>query len=89
MFGAGSQIRKVFIRRRKISMLSAETGFTPIVMDLDKIDKKKMEDMKMDSKIVRELMLLHTEDDMARDIIRDFNRTGWRVIKRSKDGSDY
>ena len=85
MFGAGSQIRKVLIKGKKISMMTGETGFTPMVMDLEKLTPEQIEKMKLDQQFMKELKLLKNENDMARDIIRDFNKTGWRVIKR-KDG---
>lgn len=83
-FVRGSSLRKAFINGRKISLMSQETGFAPISMDLDKINEKEIK-KKMGSeglKFIKEIALLRTEQDMAKDIIRDFQQTGWRCIKR-------
>ena len=83
-FVTGGALRKVFIDGRKISMMSQETGFTPISMDLDKINektiKKKMGKEGLD--FMKQISKLETEDEMARDVIKDFQSTGWRLIKR-------
>ena len=57
-------------------------------MDLSKIDseetKKVMKKLNLteeDRKLLRELSKLGTEEDMAKDIIKDFQSTGWRQIK--------
>ena len=83
-FVRGSSLRKVFIDGRKISLMAQETGFTPISMDLDKIDEKEIKKKmgKDGLKFIKEIALLNTEEEMAKDIIRDFQETGWRCIKR-------
>ena len=83
-FAIGGNIRKVFIDKRVISMLTAETGFVPVQMDLDKINEKKIVKKMGDEtiKLLRELSFLETEQDMAQDIIKDFQATGWRCVKR-------
>lgn len=77
-------MRKVNIEGRKIYMMSQETGFTPQVMDLDKLDssklKKKMGNEEM--KLMKEIANFNTEEEMAEDIIKDFQRTGWRLAKK-------
>ncbi len=90
-FVCGSSLRKVVIDGRVISMMAKETGFTPIVMDLDKLDsnsqKKKITKKlgKDGIKVMKEISLLKTEDEMAKDITKDFQSTGWRRI--NQDGS--
>ncbi len=83
-FSIGGNLRKVYIDKRVISMLTAETGFTPIKMDLDKIDEAAMiKKMGKDgAKLIKELSLLNTEEEMAQDVIKDFQQTGWRCVKR-------
>lgn len=89
-FVCGSALRKVVIDGRVISMMAKETGFTPIVMDLDKMDSKnqKKELTKKLGKdglqIMKEIALLNTEKEMAKDIIKDFQRTGWRRISQDE-----
>lgn len=86
-FVCGSSLRKVVIDKRKISMMAKETGFTPIVMDLDKMDSNKQKKAitkklgKDGLKVMKEIALLHTEEEMAKDVTKDFQSTGWRKIE--------
>ncbi len=84
VFITGGSLRKVNVEGRRISMMSQETGFTPQIMDLDKLDsgklKKKMGNEEM--KLMKEIADLNTEEEMAQDIIKDFQRTGWRLVKK-------
>ncbi len=72
-------------------MMAKETGFVPITMDLDKLDsnnqKKNIRKRlgKDGLKIMKEIALLNTEEEMAKDVTKDFQSTGWRRIKQ--DGS--
>ena len=60
-------------------------------MDLDKLDSnsQKKEITKKLGKdgleVMKEIALLKTEEEMAKDITRDFQSTGWRRI--SQDGT--
>jgi len=82
-FIAGGNIRKVVIDKRKISLLTAETGWIPISMDLDRIDEKIEKKMgKEGAKLLKEISILNSEEEMARDITKDFQRTGWRLVKK-------
>lgn len=65
-------------------MLTAETGFVPIQMDLDKLEGKKIEKKLGEDnlKLLKEISSMETEEDMAKDIIKDFQNTGWRCVKR-------
>ena len=82
-FVSGSSLRRVFVDGRKISMMAQETGFTPMSIDLNKIDEKKVKkQMGADGlKFIKEVALLKTEEAMAKDITKDFQQTGWRRIK--------
>lgn len=86
-FVCGSALRKVKIDKRTISMATKETGFVPMVMDLDKLDsnnqKKKIRKKlgKDGLKVMKEIALLNTEEEMAKDITKDFQSTGWRKIQ--------
>ncbi len=81
-FMVGGAMRKVVIKRRKISFLTAELSFVPYIIDLDKLDKEKdkIKKMNMDNKFIKELALLRTEKDLANDIIKDFKQSGWRLV---------
>ncbi len=85
-FVIGGSLRKVLIKDRIISMASQETGFVPIKIDLDRLEKekeritKKMGDDGL--KLLREISNFKTENEMAKDIIVDFQKSGWRMIKR-------
>lgn len=89
-FVIGGSLRKVYIKDRNISLLSQETGYTPISIDLDKLESKKKSFIKKlgkeGMKLMKEVAELKTEEEMARDIIKDFQNEGWRLIKR-EDGS--
>ncbi len=87
VFTTGSAIRRVFIKDRKLTLLAAELGFHPLVVDLDKLDEQKDKFKKMklsneDVKLIHELALLNDEEAMARDIINDYQKTGWRLIRK-------
>ena len=83
-FVMGSALRKAFINGRKISLMSQETGFTPISMDLDNINEKQIKKKmgKQGLEFMKQISKLNTEEEMARDIINDFQQTGWRLIKK-------
>lgn len=88
-FVAGGNMRKVFIDNRQVSMLTSETGFKPLEIDLDKLDqpeyKARMERMKLaeeDLKEMKKLSKLGTEEEIGQDIIKDFQKTGWRCVKK-------
>ncbi len=88
-FLRGGAIRKVFVDGRKISFLTAELGFQPLEVDLSTLDKKEEELKKMNLKgedlnLIKQLSLLGNEDEIAKDIIKDFKKTGWRYIKRER-----
>lgn len=84
VFITGGAYRKVIIEKRIVSMITPELGFMPYTVDLDKIDKKQMEKVKLseeEKKTIRQLAKLKSEEAMAKDIIKDFQKTGWRCIK--------
>jgi len=83
VFITGSALRRVFIKGRRITLLTAETGFQPLQIDLDKLDQKDLDKMKMDNEFINELKELRSEEDIAIDIIKDFKKTGWRLLKKS------
>ncbi len=83
-FITGGAVRKVLINNRKITMISQETGFTPLIIDLDKLDKTNVKGKVGEDglKILKEISKLNSEEEMAKDIIKDFQSTGWRLVKR-------
>ncbi len=82
-FVRGSQLRKLMVDGKQIKLMSSETGFVPIDIDLTKIKKKDVQQIKnLDPKFWKEISELHNEKDRAKDIIKDFKRTGWRVFKQ-------
>jgi len=83
-FVTGGSLRKVVVNRREITMISQEVGFTPVIMDLDKLKEKKiMKQMGEEGlKFMREISKLNTEEEMVKDIIIDFQKTGWRLVKK-------
>jgi len=95
-FVIGGALRKVYINSRKMTFISAELNFEPIIIDLDKLDEiedkiKKLNLGQEDIDQIKELSLLNNEESMARDITKDFQRSGWRLTNKEiqkKDGSD-
>ncbi len=87
-FMVGGAMRKVVIKKRKISFLTAELNFVPLIIDLDKLDKEeqKLKKMNVDKEILKELALLKTEKAMANDIIKDWKMKGWRLVHQ--DGNN-
>ncbi len=88
-FVMGSGIRRVFIDERKVTIVSAELGFHPLEFNLDELDKPKtkkaMRKQKLSAEEVRTLRALSklgSEEAMAKDIIKDFQKQGWRCVKR-------
>ncbi len=87
-FVIGGNVRKVFINGRVISILTKETGFVPIEIDLDNLDilnetiKSKVDEEQLN--LLEEISHLKTEEEMAKDIIKDFQSSGWRLIKKEK-----
>ena len=83
-FTRGAALRRVLINKRVISFLTAELNNVPFKIDLDKLDEqnKKIEKMKMDKEILKEISKLKTEKEIAMDITYDFEKSGWRRIRR-------
>lgn len=83
-FAIGGNIRKVFIDKRVVTLMTAETGFQPIQMDLDKLNDRKIQKKigKDGLKFMKDVALLNSEEEMAKDLIKDFQQTGWRCVKR-------
>lgn len=83
-FGIGGALRQVTINKRIISLMTKETGYVPIQMDLDKMNEKSIKKQmgKDGLKFMKEISHLKNEEDMAKDIIKDFQETGWRLVKK-------
>lgn len=81
-FTRGAALRRVFINGRVISFLTAELGNTPLTIDLDKLDKQrsKIKKMDLDQKEMKQLSKFITEEDIAKDIVKDFEKSGWRLM---------
>ncbi len=82
-FTRGAALRRVFINGRIISFLTAELNNVPFKIDLDKLDQqnKKIEKMKINKEILREIAKLQTEKEIALDITYDFEKAGWRRMR--------
>ena len=85
-FMVGGSMRKIVVKGKKLSFLTPELNFVPLIIDLDKLDeqKERIKKMKMDEKYIKKLASLTTEKEMANDIIKDFKQSGWRLVY--KDG---
>lgn len=88
-FVTGGALRKVVVNGRKLSLITAELGFNPLTIDLDKLgteqNKEKLDRLKLsdeDRKTIKEISKLGSEEDIAQDIIKDFQKTGWRLVKK-------
>ena len=83
-FTRGAALRRVFVNRRIISFLTGELNNVPLKIDLDMLDKekKKIDKMGLDSKELKEIAKLQTEKEIAMDINYDFEKSGWRRIRK-------
>ncbi len=88
-FVAGGGMRKVIINKRKVSILTPENNFVPITLDLDKLDSTEFEETIKRTKMSREevetlhkLSKLNDENLIAKDIITDWQKIGWRCVMR-------
>lgn len=83
-FVRGGSLRRVFVSGRKITLMAQETGFTPISMNLDKLNNKKIKKQMGEEglEFMKQVSKLKTEQAMAADITKDFQKDGWRCIKR-------
>ncbi len=88
-FVTGAGLRRVVIDGRIVKFMASETGFQPIEFDLDNLSTKqsqkqmrKMKLSKEDKKGLKELSLLSDENSMAKDVIKDFKKTGWRLSQQ-------
>ena len=81
-FMVGGAIRKIVVKGRKVSFLTSELNFVPLIIDLDKMDeqKQRIEKMNIDKEYIKKLALLTTERKIADDIIKDFKQSGWRLV---------
>ena len=86
-FITGSAIRRVIIKGRIITLLAAEISNKPLTINLDEINSqeekfKKMNLSEDDIRLIKELSKLGNEEEIAQDIITDFQKTGWRLAKK-------
>ncbi len=83
-FTRGAALRRVFINGRVISFLTGELNNVPLKIDLDKLDeyKDKIKKMKLDMELLKDLAKLKTEKELSLDVINDFEKSGWRVIRK-------
>lgn len=85
-FITGSAIRRVIIKDRIVTLLAAETSNKPVTINLNEIDSQqdkfdKLKLTKEDIKTIRELSKLGSEEEIAKDITNDFQKTGWRLAR--------
>lgn len=85
-FVRGSVLRRVVIKGKTISFITQELGGTPLTINLNKLGEKEDEIIaKMGEEgleLFKEIALLTTEEDMAKDVKKDFQRDGWRLFKK-------
>lgn len=84
-FVSGSKVRRIHINKRHITMITSETH-EPISFDLNRLSESSTQEIikknKIDEQLLSELSELHTEEDIVKDITKDFQRSGWRLFKR-------
>lgn len=83
-FLRGSALRRVFINGRTISLLTGELNNVPLKIDLDKLDEQedKIKKMELDKDMLLELSRLQTEKEISLDVINDFEKSGWKRVRR-------
>lgn len=84
-------MRQVIIKGRIITLLAEELSSKPLTINLDEIDSQqnKLDELtksrrltEKDITMIQQLAKLGTEKEIARDLINDFQSTGWRLTKR-------
>ena len=83
-FTRGAALRRIFINGRTFTYLGAELNNVPLKINLDKLNehKDKIKKMNLDIKLLKEIAKLQTEDEIASDFIQDFQKSGWRRIRK-------
>jgi hypothetical protein len=83
-FITGGALRKVTIDGKNLTMITQETGFAPIVFDLNRIEENKMFNKlnKDEKKLLKDIQKLDSEEEIAKDITKDFQRSGWRLSSK-------
>lgn len=87
-FIMGGNIRKIIIEKRKITFITPELKFVPLIIELDNI-KDKISDMEKmnfsddEKKMIEELSILGSEEEIYKDIKNDFQNRGWRCIYKN------
>jgi hypothetical protein len=78
-----SFVSKLGIRRVWINgnIITFEQGGIVGNMDLDKIKIEDADKYKIEKKLMMELKNLKTEKQKADNIIKDFQKTGWRLVR--------
>lgn len=85
-FFQGSNLRRVMIEDRKVSMMATETNWTPMQIDIDKIESlSNLDNIKNSEKVKKDMQeliyassLLKSEKDILNDITNDFHKSGWK-----------
>ena len=89
LFAKNGALRKINIKDRVITLISSETNWMPVNINISKLDEN-LESVIATNKVNRdelvEIVQLKTEEEMAQDITEDFKKTGWRLVK--KNGSN-
>lgn len=79
-FLKGGVIRQVITEGRKVTIISPELNFEPVVFDLDKMDLNDPKFAKFKD-LVRSLHNLKTEEEIVEDFKKDWEPQGWELMK--------
>jgi len=81
-FVNGSRMREVIVRDRIVMFKPEFHGIPPLQIDLDKIkDTPQFDKLTEEEKeLLDKIRLLNTEEEKAKDIKKDFQRSGWRMF---------
>lgn len=84
VFVIGGGMRKVIIEKRTIHFITVELGWKPLSINLDKLDeeREKIDKCGLNKDDIAKISLLKTEEDIANDIKKDFQRSGWRLTTK-------
>lgn len=79
-FIRGSVFIQVKIEGRTIEFVTPMLNFVPIRIDLNKLNeqKEKLSRLDMDEDFIKALSRLKTEEELAKDLIKDLTKSGWR-----------
>ncbi len=81
-----SSLRRIYIKDRQITMITPEMNYQPMEIPLAKLWTASESDPRAKKALqesgVKEISYYDTDEKIAEEILKDFQLSGWRCIKR-------